>query len=165
MSHLPCRLAAKLKGVPKTQTRMSLRLMLSRMRLMGVHRERNFAKMSRTKKLLRIPATKMKPRHTATTVWPVRLSPPRLWGAGESGRVDASVLRLEVVEVEEERELSVVLKLQPRVWKTIAVRGAQRAGEEVDTGAQREAQSPSAAAAAPHAVRADMRLLLQCEER
>lgn len=110
MSHLPCTLAAKLKGVPKTHTRTSLRLMFNRMKLMGVQRERNFTKMRRTRKLLRVPATKMKPRHTATTVWPVRLSPPGLWDAGESHGVEASVLRLEP-----ERELSVVLKLQPRV--------------------------------------------------
>lgn len=121
MSHLPCRLAAKLKGVPKTHTRMSLTLMFSRMTLMGVHRERNFAKMSRAKKLLRIPATKMKPRHTATTVCPVRLSPPGLWDAGESRRVEATVLLR--LEPEPERELSVVLKLQPRMWTTIAERG------------------------------------------
>ena len=115
MSHLPCKLAAKLNGVPKTHTRMSLRLMFNRMRLMGVQRERNFAKMSSVKKLLRIPATKMKPRHTATAVWPVRLSPLGLWGTVESHRV-ASVLRLEP-----EMELSVVLKLKSCEWTTIAV--------------------------------------------
>lgn len=125
MSHLPCRLAAKLKGVPKTQTRMSLRLMFNRITLMGVHRLRNLAKMSRARKLLRIPATKMKPRHTATTVCPVRLSPPGLWDTGEPSRV-ATVLRLEL-----ERELSVVLKLQPRKWTTIAERERGSRGDKV----------------------------------
>lgn len=135
MSHLPCRLAAKLKGVPKTHTRMSLTLMFNKMRLMGVQRERNFAKMTRASKLLTIPATKMKPRKTATTVWPVRLSPPGLWDTWESKR-PASVLMLEL-----EKELSAALKLQPRMWTTIAVRGEQRAAEELDT--KGEAQSPA----------------------
>lgn len=84
--------------------------------------------MRRTRKLLRIPATNMKPRHTATTVWPVRLSPPGLLDAGESHGVEASVLWMEP-----ERELSVVLKLQPRVWTTISGSIEQSAGEEVDT--------------------------------
>ena len=108
MSHLPCKLAAKLNGVPKTHTRMSLRLMFSRMRLMGVQRDRNFAKMSNVNKLLRIPATKMKPRQTATAVWPVLLSPSGLWGAAEPRRL-AAVLALGL-----ERELSAVLELESR---------------------------------------------------
>lgn len=112
----------KLKGVPNTHTSASLRLMFSRMKLMGVQRERNLAKSSRTTKLLRIPATKMKPRKTATTVWPVRLSPPGLW---VSHWVEVSVLE---PELELERELSVVLKLLPRRWTTISVRGEEEEG-------------------------------------
>lgn len=123
ISHLPCRLAAKLNGVPKTHTRMSLRLMFNRMRLMGVQRDRNFAKMSRMRKLLRIPATKIKPRHTATTVWPVRLSPPGLWGTVEPQSA-LSVLMLEL-----ERELSVVLRFQ----STMAVTPEIKADEQLDT--------------------------------
>lgn len=107
MSHLPRTLAAKLNGVPRTHTRMLLRLMFSRIRLMGVQRERNFAKTSSVRKLLRIPATKMKPRHTATAVWPVRLSPSGLWGS---------------VELVLQGELSLVLKLQLWELRTIAFR-------------------------------------------
>lgn len=90
---------------------------------MGVQRDRNFAKMSRMRKLLRIPATKIKPRHTATTVWPVRLSPPGLWGTVEPQSA-LSVLMLEL-----ERELSVVLKFQ----STMAVTPEIKADEQLDT--------------------------------
>lgn len=94
---------------------------------MGVQRDRNFAKMSRMRKLLRIPATKIKPRHTATTVWPVRLSPPGLWGTVEPQSA-LSVLMLEL-----ERELSVVLKFQSCTYTTMAVTPEIKADEQLDT--------------------------------
>lgn len=112
ISHLPCRLAAKLNGVPNTHTRMSLRLMFSRMRLMGVHKERYLTKRRRTRELLRMPATRMTPRSTATAVWLLRLSPPGHWGS--QGPL-ASMLGPKM-----ETELSGVLKLQSRGWTTIS---------------------------------------------
>lgn len=68
------------------------------------HKEQYLTKTKRTRKLLKMPATRMKPRSTATTVWLVRLSPPGHWGS--QGPL-VSVLRQKM-----ETELSGVLKLQ-----------------------------------------------------
>lgn len=103
ISHLPFRLAAKLSGVPNTHTRMSLRLMFSRMRLMGVRRERYLTKTRKTTELPKTPASRMVPSITATTVWPVRLMPPGPWGT--QGPLT---------------EVSGVLKLYSWVWRTIS---------------------------------------------
>lgn len=117
MSHLPCRLAAKLNGVPQIHTRMSLTLMFRRTRFMGVQSDRNFAKISRTRRLLKNPRTKMSPRHTATTVWPCLLRSRVSWGTKVS-RTLTLVLRLEA-------ELSVLLKFRALKWTTISTLSAR----------------------------------------
>lgn len=71
ISHRPCVLAAKLNGVPRTQTSRSLKEMLTSSRFMGVRSVRYRQNRVRTRKLLRNPRVPMKPRHNATTRWPL----------------------------------------------------------------------------------------------
>lgn len=73
INHLPWVLAAKLNGVPSTQTSRSLAEMLTSRRFMGVRRTRYRENSASTRKLLRKPEVPMKPRHTATTRCPVGL--------------------------------------------------------------------------------------------
>lgn len=70
ISQRPCVLAAKLNGVPSTQTSRSLAEMLTSRRFMGVRRARYRQNSASTRRLLRNPKVPMKPRHTATTWCP-----------------------------------------------------------------------------------------------
>lgn len=68
VSHLPRTLAAKLSGVPKIETSMSLALMLMSSRFMGVCSRGKYENTRSTRKLPRKPRTRMNPRATATAV-------------------------------------------------------------------------------------------------
>lgn len=76
ISHLPCVAAAKLNGVPSTQTSRSETHTLNSRTLMGErsvwYRQNNV----NTRRLLRKPNVPMNPRHTATTRCPVGLREP-----------------------------------------------------------------------------------------
>lgn len=74
VSHLPRTLAAKLRGVPKRQTSMSLTLMLMRRRLTGVRSPGKRENTRSTKRFPRKPETRMHPRATAATAWPAWVS-------------------------------------------------------------------------------------------